>query len=456
MYIKRDMDTYLERWKQTNEQHLILLVQGARQVGKTETIKHFGETQYRNCVYIEINQNHTDLFSELYTQVTHGMITLLQAVEKYAAVFQVGFSNDHHTLLIIDEIQYGDGIFAELKKFRASLSCDIIVTGSYLGQVKQGFIPIGAFQTVTMYPVSFLEYLQFVGRPNLIRTLKYTEEEREWLYQQYTRYCTVGGYPQAIITDLSGGNVYDYFEELIEHLRQEYAPKMDLVDLRKISVMLQSVISIISREKKGYKRIVEDISKITAQHSFIRLSTAEVNRCLGWLLEAHLINEVGKYDFSKGVREPGERFYVTDVGLCNYYCIRSGLNRATTAGLVAEAFVNACFVYNELNKSMVDRMICFGIDANYELDFYMQRQVILDRIGVEVKAGSNSGKSLQHLLNNGSLDKAVYFRGSGGFGCNGNLITMPIFCAAIFNVDLIGEVQQLYGAQSNCRDVEVF
>lgn len=170
--MERELFTKLERWmKKKNRKPLI--IQGARQVGKTWIMKEFGARFYENTVYINFDNNKAmkDVF-----ELDFDLKRILSAIKiEYGKSFQA-----ENTLIIFDEIQEAPKALASLKYFYENApQYSIIAAGSLLGvALHQGTsFPVGKVDFLKLCPMSFSEFLLAVGENGLYETLKAQDYE---------------------------------------------------------------------------------------------------------------------------------------------------------------------------------------------------------------------------------------------------------------------------------------
>ena len=126
MYLKRKIDTYLSEWKKT-ENRLPLIIKGARQIGKTESIKHFAEQTYKNIININfvLESKYKTILSDGYdVESIIKNISLIDPSKQFIA---------NETLIIFDELQEFPDVATSLKSFKIDGRFDVICSGSLLG-----------------------------------------------------------------------------------------------------------------------------------------------------------------------------------------------------------------------------------------------------------------------------------------------------------------------------------
>ncbi len=159
--MKRFIDTHLLQWKQ-DPRRKVLLLRGARQVGKTYSIRELGKTF---PYYVEINFDETPAIKELFTH----SLSVQQIIERLAVVRGTPI-NPGETLLFLDEIQACPEALSALRYFQEKLPALHVAAAGSLLEFTLSEIPsmgVGRLHSLFMYPLSFLEYLSASGQEPL-------------------------------------------------------------------------------------------------------------------------------------------------------------------------------------------------------------------------------------------------------------------------------------------------
>ncbi|MGN1264574.1 MAG: ATP-binding protein [Muribaculaceae bacterium] len=218
---RRKVISKLEAWRQ-NEHHKPLILRGARQVGKTTIVNQFGES-FQNYLYfnLEIQEN----------------VHLLEMDIPLSSLVQLMFARlgvspkEGDTLIFIDEIQNSPKTIARLRYFyeqRPDLY--IIAAGSLLENlvdVKVSF-PVGRVQYLAMRPCSFCEFLEAIGKGNLLNVIsqnwEYASPFHNELMHLFNQYTIVGGMPEVVQKYAETGDVLaldDIYETLIQSYKDD-------------------------------------------------------------------------------------------------------------------------------------------------------------------------------------------------------------------------------------------
>lgn len=201
--MRRLIENSLMAWKQQSDKKP-LIIKGARQVGKTTTIREFAKQNYENLIEINFEKdlNYIKLF-----QRTHNPKDILE----YLQIEYMNIPFNKQTLFFMDEIQACPDAITTLKFMKENFPCDIICSGSMLGVAiaKTTSYPVGYVETWDMYPMSFLEFLSAYGIDETIinkinRTIQQQEAIPEILHEKmnelFTTYMVVGGMPEVVKT----------------------------------------------------------------------------------------------------------------------------------------------------------------------------------------------------------------------------------------------------------------
>ena len=183
MYLKRKIDEYLLEWKK-NEERLPLIIKGARQIGKTESINHFAEQNYSNIVSEDIIKN----------------ISMIDTSKRFIA---------GDTVIIFDELQEFPDIATALKSFRIDGRFDVICSGFLLGinYRKIHSNSVGYKTDYEMFSMDFEEFLWAKGYSekhieDILQHMQtgtpFSETELSVYKKLFLEYCVLGGMPAVV------------------------------------------------------------------------------------------------------------------------------------------------------------------------------------------------------------------------------------------------------------------
>lgn len=432
LYIQRKADTYLAEWK-NNPQKLPLIVKGARQVGKTETILHFASQNYENVVYINFvtDEKFKIITKDGYEpQSIIKNITLVDSSKKFIP---------NKTLIIFDELQEYPEIATSLKFFKINGQYDIICSGSLLG-ISYKRIQSNSVGYKTDYEMSsldFEEFLQAKGYNNapdeMLAKMKdrkpFSELELKVYSNLFRDFCITGGMPAIVSSYLQKGSfegILEMQKQLILNYEEDVKKYAEGLDKTRIINVLNHIPVQLAKENKKFQ-----ISKVAHGARF-----KDYWGCIEWLKDAGIINICycmnfpelplkGNYDSSK------YKLYFFDTGLLvanldedSQNDLRVNENLGVYKGALFENIIS-----ESLHKQGFDLYYYKKEDSTLEEDFFVRAKNFL--IPVEVKATNGTAKSLKTLLKSEHYTDIKYGIKfiQGNIGFSNNIFTFPYFCS---------------------------
>ncbi|MBI4676050.1 MAG: ATP-binding protein [Elusimicrobia bacterium] len=281
--MKRDFSQTLLEWK-ASQQRKPLLLQGARQTGKTFLLKQFGRTVYERLFYFNFEEEPglKDIFQR--DLRPERLLPLLSAARK-------GDIRPGRDLIFFDEIQSCNEALNSLKYFcEEAPECHVAGAGSLLGLLlsKPASFPVGKVNIFHLYPMSFFEFLDAVDESRLRKLLEgvethaplpFHDELVDWLKLYYF----TGGMPEAVSlfsTTRRLNDVRSVHRDILKAYALDFAKHAPPADVPKISMIWESVPSHLSRENKKFI--------FNAIHPSAR--SREYEGALQWLENAGLIH----------------------------------------------------------------------------------------------------------------------------------------------------------------------
>ena len=433
MYLKRKIDEFLVQWK-NNKDRLPLIVKGARQIGKTESINHFAKKYYSNIVYINfvLEPKYKTILSDGYdVDSIVKNITLLDTKKKF-------IKDD--TLLIFDEIQEYPDIATSLKSFKVDGKYDVICSGSLLGIHYQKIHSnsVGYKTDYEMYSMDFEEFLWAKGYDDtqiadllkhMILQKPFGQTQFEVYKKLFLDYCILGGMP-AVVRQYIETNSFSNTLEIQNQIRLDYEE-----DIRKYAQGLEQ-----TKIASVYRNIPVQLAKENKKFQYNKLGknarSREYTGCIDWLKDAGVISICyclhfpelplkGNYDENKF------KLYYPDTGLLISTLdeeaqddLGANKNLGIYKGALYENFVAEAFLKQGLGLYYYKKE-----NATLEEDFFVRTKDAL--IPVEVKANKNSSKSLNQLISNKNYSDIHYGikLGDSNIGFENNIYTFPYFCA---------------------------
>ena len=405
-YMERLIIEELLQWK-SSPRRKPLILNGARQVGKTWILKHFGQMYYDNVAYINCDKE--SLAAKLFED--YDVKRIIQAIEAMTNTQIIAGK----TLIIIDEIQEVPRGLHALKYFAENApEQHITVAGSLLGLLlHQGeSFPVGKVNMLQMHPMTFLEFLKAIGEDKICEQLS----NREWsatntvhekIVQHLRMYLYVGGMPEAVqaycdnlplreIRSIHNEILTAYINDLSKH-----APKEQVL---RITQVFQSIPAQIAKENKKF---IFGLLKKGARAKDFELA-------LQWLMDAGLVHkvcQVSKPEAPLAFYEESDAFklFLLDCGLLGAMHMTDATEAMLTDNIFEEynGALTEQLVLQEL-KCLPNLPVYYYTKPNsqQEIDFVID---IKNRaIPVEAKAGENlQAKSLKQFIQENKSEMAI-------------------------------------------------
>jgi uncharacterized protein len=430
--MKRKIETKLLEWKNKLEDRKPLILNGARQVGKTYILREFGERYYKNVVYInlESNQAVASYFDE--NIAPEKIIRYLEATVNEEIIPQ-------QTLIILDEIQSNERALTALKYFcEEAPEFHIAAAGSLLGVAinRQNYsFPVGKVETMTLFPLDFEEYLWAMKEELLcdeIRNCYNTMQPLvEGLHQKaidyYRMYLIIGGMPAVINAFKKIKKLLDVpnvQSEILNNYIADMAKYASNSDSVKIRACYNSIPAQLAKENKKFQYKVVQKGGTT---SIFGVS-------IEWLSLAGVVlkcqkTEQGLDPISVYSDLSAFKLYMADVGLL---VMKSGLSHQTLLSGGDNTFMGAVtenYVAQQL-AAKGEILYYWESDFSAELDFVIQRNNII--FAIEVKKGEHTkSKSLNVFIERFKPTQAIRFS-LKNFGETEKIKSIPLY--AVFCV----------------------
>ena len=433
MYLKRKIDSFLCDWKK-NSNHNPLIVKGARQIGKTESILHFAKQNYDNVVYINFVEEpkYKNIIVDGYKpeQICKN-ISLLNPEVKFTK---------GSTLIFFDELQDFPEIATSLKFFKIQGVYDVICSGSLLGinYRKIESNSVGYKTDFIMHSMDFEEFLWAKGYDENIAEMMlehirnhtpFSTLEQEVFFSLFRDFSLLGGMPALVKSYFENGSfvgILDMQRQLVADYKEDVRKYVHGIEQTKILNVFNRIPIQLGCENKKFQ-----ISKVAPG-----AKNKDYWGCIEWLNDAGIISVCyclnfpelplkGNFDDSK------YKIYFADTGLLIALLddevqddLRINANMGTYKGALYENIVAEA-----LTKSGADLFYYKRQDSTLEEDFFLRTKNNL--IPIEVKSANASAKSLQTLIKSEKYKdiqwgiKLV----DGNVGFANNVLTIPYFCA---------------------------
>ena len=421
---------FLEAWKNSVHRKPLIL-QGARQVGKTYSILEFGRTHYENVAYFnfETNPKLNETFEENISP--DYLIPILSHIAGQTIVTE-------KTLIVFDEVQLCERALTSLKYFCENApDYHIIVAGSLLGvavnRAKFSF-PVGKVDMKTLYPMDMEEFMLALGEDDLVEQIKKCFQTDTLLpsalhdaaMQLYRQYLVVGGMPECV---MQFAETKDYI--LVRHTQDtilaSYLNDIGKYNtpnkIKKIMLVYDSITVQLSRKNTRF------------QYKLIKKGgrASEFENAIEWLCLSGIVSQVYKVE---QIKKPLENYrdidefkiYVSDLGLL---CAKKDLAANDILYMVEEI--------NDFKGGMAENYVNVQLSINgyhtyywesergAEIDFIIQRDGQL--IPIEVKSADNTrAKSLKVYMDTYKPAYAIKLSAKN-FGFEDNKKIVPLYAA---------------------------
>lgn len=424
----RKIMKFLENWKES-EHRKPLILQGARQVGKTYSILEFGRNHYDNVAYFnfETNPKLNETFDENISP--DYLIPILSHIAGQTIVRE-------KTLIVFDEVQLCERALTSLKYFcEEAPDYHIIVAGSLLGvavnRAKFSF-PVGKVDLKTLYPMDMEEFMLAMGEGALVEQIKKCFDDNTPLPSAlhdaamtlYRQYLVVGGMPECV---MQFSETKDYI--LVRHTQDTILASY-LNDMSKYNNLNE-----IKKTRLTYDNITVQLSKKNTrfQYKLIKKGgrASEFENAIEWLCLSGIVSQVYKVE---QIKKPLENYrdidsfkiYVSDMGLL---CAKKDLAANDILYMVEEI--------NEFKGGMTENYVNIQFAINgyktyywesergAEIDFIIQRDGQL--IPIEVKSADNTrAKSLKIYMETYKPAYAIKLSAKN-FGFEDGKKTVPLY-----------------------------
>lgn len=405
----RKIMDYLKEWK-NSEHRKPLILQGARQVGKTYSILEFGRTCYENVAYFnfETNPKLNETFAENISP--DYLIPILSHIAGQTIIRE-------KTLIVFDEVQLCERALTSLKYFcEDAPEYHIIVAGSLLGvavnRARFSF-PVGKVDMKTLYPMDMEEFMLAMGEEQLVELIKKCFQTdapmpaalHDAAMQLYRQYLVVGGMPECVMQFIQ---TKDYI--LVRNTQNTILASY-LNDMSKYNNLNE-----IKKTRLAYDNITVQLSKKNTrfQYKLIKKGgrASEFENAIEWLCLSGIVSQVYKVE---QIKKPLENYrdidafkiYVSDLGLL---CAKKELMANDILYMVKEL--------DDFKGGMTENYVNVQLSINgyhtyywesargAEIDFVIQREGKL--IPIEVKSADNTrAKSLKIYMDTYEPDYAI-------------------------------------------------
>ena len=401
--LKRKILDKLLEWK-SNKDKKSLIIEGARQVGKTFIINYFGNNYYEQFIYINFLSN--PKYKEIFID-NIDFKNVINKLRRYPEFKNINFDNE--CLLFIDEIQECPEAITSLKFLTINEKFNVIASGSYLGlkfNKNANFsYPVGYIEVIKLNPLDFEEFLWANDvQLNDIKEIKdcfnnkkkINNELHQYMVEKFKQYILVGGMPAAINEFIKEENYFKVREiqkQIIEYYFNEANRYANTSDKLKIRECLLSIPNQLSKENK----------KFMFSHLNNNARSKWYMSAIQWLIDSNIVNICKRIS---RIENPLNAFEITND--FKLYMSDTGL----LCSMIDDSIINLVLAKNEnfiFKGALYENMISQILIANnfklrylkpnqsLEIDFILSFQKG-NPILLEVKSGNSRSKSLFTFL----------------------------------------------------------
>lgn len=428
------------------EPNKILLVNGARQIGKSYLIRHVGKKMFKNYIEINLKEDKENLGIFANVKSTSDFYMQLGAI----AGNRLG--TKENTLVFLDEIQSYPHLMTMLKFLNQDARYTYVASGSQLGVAlsETASVPIGSVEIEEMYPLDFEEFLLAMGcgqetidgvREKFLAGEPLNESLHNYMLQQFKIYLLVGGMPDAINKFLENRNishvrkVHRDIHELYRIDASQYDTEKKLL-IRKIYDMIPSIM-----ENKKKRIIVKRIEETASHKQFNDYANEfEYLTNSGIALGVQAVSNP-RFPLAESESKSLLKLYMNDVGLLT--SILYGLN--INAVLQDDKSINLGSVYETV---VAQELHAHGFTLHYydnkqkgEVDFLVDDYEHLTVLPIEVKSGK--GYTVHSALNNFMstpdyhIQKAIVLNNGREISVKNGITYLPVYYCMFYQRDFV-------------------
>lgn len=431
-YLKRKADSFLKTWKE-NPDRKPLIVKGARQIGKTESICRFAKSNYESIIYINFVEE------PKYKMITADGYKTADIIKNISRLDPSKHFESGNTVIIFDEIQEFPDIATALKFFKIDGRFDVICSGSMLriNYRKIESNSVGYKLDYEMHSMDFEEFLwakgydnEFIGDilEHMLTLTPFNELELNILNSLFLDFCILGGMP-AVVREYIAKNTFedslDIQRQLIADYREDIRKYADGLGQTRILNVFNHIPSQLAKENKKFQ-----ISKVASGARF-----KDYRGCVEWLADSGMVNICYQLNFPelplKGNYVDNKyKIYFADTGLLVAMLdeeaqedLRANKNLGVYKGALFENIVGDALAKNNQPLYYYKKD-----NSTLEEDFFLRTAAHL--VPIEVKSTNGKSKSMHSLIAGERYTDISYGikLAHANIGFANNIYTFPYFC----------------------------
>lgn len=432
--MKRKIDQFLLNWKNKDKKP-ILIIKGARQIGKTYSILEFGKNNYQNVVYINFFE--MPEYLDIFKKSSSPNDILNQIILRNPSI-----KINENSLIFFDEIQNNIEILTALKFFSQHIKIDIICSGSMLGintnQITS--IPVGFIEEVEMFSMNFEEFLWAMGydesKLNFLKSFlfefrKIDDLTFNLISDLFNTFTILGGMPRIIYEYVKTNSFLETYK-LQKNLKDNY-----LTDIRqysnnieriKISSLFEHIpLFLASENKKVFFKNIINVKTIEKGIPFVSwLNSAGLTASCYNLKKLDIPLKLNYDQSTFKMYFKDTSILIASLEIDDAIDLRANQNIGIIKGGFAENLVAEALIKQGIPLYYFKRA-----DSTLELDFLIRCKNNI--IPIEVKATNGNSKSLKEVLTNPKYDKVNFAikLARSNIGYSNGVFTIPIFYSFI-------------------------
>ena len=426
-----------------------LIIWGARQVGKTYLVEELFAKKYYKNNYIYIDCKKEDEIRNFCSETANA-----EKIIEYISL-RKGKQISEKTLLIFDEVQECPNIISSLKYFCQDFrEIPVIATGSMVRiklqreTHKRGakgsdkfLFPVGKINQITIYPMTFDEFLMNSNKM-LYAAVKKAYEEKSPLdgqihnlaMEQVYKYLLVGGMPEAVEAYIEGDGLLES-REILKVLYDNYLADMELYQasqeaVLRSRVLFQNIYRELNKESKNFSPgLIAEKSK-----------TRDYVTSIQWLTMAHVVNQ--SFQLKEHITTPlmpdsesNFRLFLGDIGMFSY---QSGVNAASFVSNERDNTLSGIFFENFVANELIakgHKLFYWRGRTSAELEFIIESNNKL--YPLDVKKSKGTLNSLEKFSNHNKFEHAIKVsQNNYGYNSEQKLLTVPFYFIPFVAKDL--------------------
>lgn len=426
----REAINKLIEWKRSRRRKP-LIIEGARQVGKTWLVKEFAAKHFKQLIYVNF-ETHIEL-REIFIRDLQVSRIIMDLEAYFGSKIQ-----PEETLIFFDEIQEATNGLTSLKYFcEDAPELNVIAAGSLLGILlhKKESFPVGKVQFLTLYPMNFSEFLIAKKEERLLGLIENKEWESLKLFASrltllLKQYMYLGGMPEVIKNFIENEDwklSREIQNEILDSYSEDFSKHAPKEMVARIRQVWQSLPSQLSKENKKF---IYGVVREGAR-------AKEYELAIQWLIDCGLIHKVNNVS---APRFPLAAYQ--ELSIFKIYCNDIGLLGAM-AQLSSRTVVVGNELFKEFKGAMTEQYVFQQLlqghtlyywsksNSQQEIDFLIQDKDSI--VPIEVKAGENlKAKSLRQFVIENHSEKA-YRLSLSDYRKENWLTNIPLYCVNLLN-----------------------